>query len=116
MNALRWTIGLVTTLVAAGWILLNVIGGGFRRSFGASDNSAVLVPIGLIAAALIMASIIWPEQRSLMHVVALVMLGLLVASVALMRDTVFIGSLALCYVIAWFVFYYRTVWATSTPT
>jgi len=116
MNGLRWTIGLLTAVAVAGWIALNVIGGGFRRSFGASDNSAVLVPVGLIAAALIVASVVWPQYRALMHVVALIMLGLAVASVFLLRDTIFVGSLALFYVISWFVFYYRVVWATSTPT
>jgi hypothetical protein len=110
MNGLRWTIGVITAVVALGTVALAAVGGGFRRSFGASDNSAIIIAGVVIFAALTIASLVWPERRALMHVVALLMLAMCIA-VAVARPTVFITTIGVLYSAAWLAFYYHAVWA-----
>lgn len=110
MNGLRWTIGIVTAVAALGTIVIAVIAGGFRRSFTGSDNSAPLIAGVVIFAALVIASVAWPERRALMHIVALVMLGLCIACVAVARQTVFVATVGILYAASWLTFYYRAVW------
>ena len=110
MLGFRWTIGIFTTVVALGVMMLATIGGGFRRSFGVSDNSAAIIAGVLLFAALALASVIWPERRPLMHVVAVLMLALCIALIMLVRQTVFIPTVGTMYAVSWLIFYYRTVW------
>ena len=110
MNGVRWAIGLVTTVAALGTVALAVLGGGFRRSFGASDNSAPIIAGVLIFAALAVASVVWPDRRTLLHVVAVLMLALAIACVFIARQTIFVAMAGLLYAGAWLVFYYRSVW------
>ena len=110
MIALRWIIGLVTVIVALGAIALNVIGGGFRRSFGASDNSPLVIVVTLIVTGLVIASVVWPERRGLMHIVAILMVGLCIGCVFLARETVFVATIGALYAAAWLTLYYRSVW------
>jgi hypothetical protein len=110
MNTLRWTIGIITTLLAAAWIALDVIGSGFRRSFGASPTSALLSIGPIVVALLVMASVAWPERRVLLHVVAIVMLALGIGCLFIARETVFVATCGLAYAGLWFLYYYRVVW------
>ncbi|HUQ83878.1 MAG TPA: hypothetical protein VM076_22200 [Gemmatimonadaceae bacterium] len=110
MNTLRWTIGIITALLAAGWVALDVVGTGFRRSFGASDTSPLLSIVPVVVALLVIASVAWPERRLLLHVVAVVMLALAVGCVFLARETVFVATVGLAYAGLWLLFYYRAVW------
>ena len=110
MTGLRWTIGIVTAVVALGTVALATIGGGFRRSFGASDNSAAIIAAIVIFAALTIASVAWPERRALMHVVALLMIGLCAACIVLARQTLFVATVGIVYVASWLMVYYRMVW------
>ena len=113
VNALRWTIGIITTLVAGGFFALAVIGGNFRRSFGASDNAPWMLVGPPLVAALILASLVWPERRVLLHVVAVIMIALCIGCAFLARETVFTAFIGLCYAGLWLAYYYRTVWATT---
>ena len=110
MNALRWTIGIVTAILALGTVALAVVGGGFRRSFGASDNSAAIIAGVVIFAALVVASVVWPDRRTLMHIVAALMLALCIVLITLVRQTVFIPTVGTTYAVSWLIFYYRMVW------
>lgn len=110
MNTLRWTIGIITTLLAAAWIALDVIGSGFRRSFGASATSPLLSIGPIVAALLVIASVGWPERRVLVHIVAVVMLALCIGCLYLARETAFVATLGLAYAGLWFLYYYRAVW------
>jgi hypothetical protein len=109
MIGLRWTIGVLTAAAALGTVALAVVGGGFRRSFGASDNSTAIIAGVVIFASLTLASVVWPERRTLMHVVALLMLALLVTC-ATRAPTLFIATVGILYAAAWLVLYYRAVW------
>jgi len=110
MTGLRWLIGIVTSLVALGAVILTFMGGGFRRSFGASDNSAVIVAVVVLFAGVVVASVVWPDRRPLMHVGAVAMLGLCVACVFVARQTVFVATVGVFYAAMWFILYYRTIW------
>ena len=112
---LRWILGIVMAVASIAFIAIAVIGGGFRRSFTGSDNAALFVVAAVVCGGLVMASLIWPERRLLMHVVAVLMLGLCIACVFVTRETMFVASIGLLYAIGWFAFYYRTVWATASP-
>jgi hypothetical protein len=112
MMTLRWTLGLVTTVVAIGWVALAIAGSGFRRSFGASGNPAWLIVIPVVVGLLVVASVVWPERRALLHVAALCMASLGVGCVFLARETVFVAALGVCYALTWFAFYYRAAWAS----
>ena len=113
MTTLRWTLGLVVTLTTAAFMALVIIGGGFRRSFGASDNSGLQIVIGLAVAGLVIASLIAPERRVLMHAVAVVIVAFAVLFLVIMRQAPVVASLGLLYAIGWFAFYYRAVWAPA---
>ena len=110
MNGLRWTVGIVTAVAALGTIALASVGGGFRRSFGASDNSAAIIAAVLIFAALAVASVLWPDRRTLLHMVAFLMLALCIACVLLARHAIFVATVGLLYAGTWLIFYYRSVW------
>ena len=110
---LRWILGLVLTIASAGFVALMVIAGGFRRSFGASDKGTPFVILALVCAAVILASLVWPERRVLMHVAAVVMAAFCVGLVFLARDTASTALLGAIYAAAWFTYYYRVVWAAD---
>lgn len=112
---LRWILGIVIAVASIGFIAIAVIGGGFRRSFTGSDNAALFVVAALVCTGLVMASLVWQERRMLMHVVAVLMLGLCIACVFVARETMFVASLGVLYAVGWFAFYYRTVWAAASP-
>ena len=113
MMTLRWTLGLLMALATAGWFAIVIIGGGFRRSFGASDASVLPAIVGVVVPVLVVASLVAPERRALLHVVAVLMVALAIMCLVLMRETVFVGSLGVLYAIAWLTFYYRAVWAPA---
>ena len=106
MLGLRWTLGIVTVLVTLMILAIAVVGGGFRRSFGASDNPIPTV-LALLAAALVLASLVWPEQRVLLHAVAVLMAAIVVGSLFLMREALVTAMLGVAYAAAWLSLYFR---------
>ena len=108
MLGLRWTLGVVTAIVTSGLLALAIIGGGFRRSFGASDNPLPGV-IALVAGVLVLASLVWPQQRVVLHVVAALMTGLVIGSLILARKEPVTGAAGVAYAAAWLSYYYRVL-------
>jgi hypothetical protein len=108
MLGLRWTLGIVTALVTLMILAIAVVGGGFRRSFGASHNPIPTV-LTLVVSTLVLASLVWPEQRALMHLVAVLMLALVAGSLFLMRESLGTAMLGVAYAAAWLSLYYRLV-------
>ena len=109
MLGLRWTLGVVTALAAGGWVALAAGGSGFRRSFGGSGNPAWMVLLPVVVGALVLASLVWPERRALLHAAAAAMLALVVGCVLLARETLFVAALGLAYAAAWLSYYYRAL-------
>jgi len=106
MIGFRWTLGIVTALVTAGLLAIAVIGGGFRRSFGASDSPMPIV-ITLAASGLVLASLVWPGQRVIVHLVALLMVGLAVGSIVVARKDFATAAFGVVYAAAWLSYYVR---------
>ena len=106
---LRWTIGIVTALVAAMWVALAVLGDGFRRSFGASENAPWMFFAPIVVGALVIASVMSPERRTLLHVVAVLMVALCLGSLWLARETMFVATMGVLYTGMWLTYYWRTV-------
>jgi hypothetical protein len=109
MNGLRWTIGIVTALAGAGWVALAVGGSRFRQSFGASANPALMTLLPIVAAALVIASVAFPERRLLLHLVAALMAVLIMGCAVIARETLFVATVGALYAGLWFLFYYHTV-------
>lgn len=108
MLAHRWTLGVVTAIVIAGLLAIAVIGGNFRRSFGASDSP---LPILLILAGggLVLASLAWPAQRPLQHGAAVHMTALAIGSMLLARREPATGVFGVAFAAAWLSLYVRLV-------
>lgn len=110
MLALRWCLGVVAGLLGGGFLTLFFVSNGFRRSFGASENSPLLAILPLAALGLLVAGVIAPGSRLLLHVAALTALGLLGFCVwQLIKEAATVMWLALFYLTAWLVFYGLTL-------
>jgi hypothetical protein len=106
VNGLRWVLGITTGVLLVGWILLEVVAGGFRRSFGASPT-APLVTIGPASVmVLILTSVIWPHHRGLLHLTAAVVALCVLASFWIMRESPGTGFMAILYMGTWLVYYW----------
>ena len=115
MNALRWSLVVVTGLVGVAWVLLVVWADSFRRSFGASPNAAATLVLPVVVLALILASLLLPEVRWLQHVVAALAAAVAVGCIVLMAETAVMGSLGLAYIMLWLLHYWHTVWRAPLP-
>lgn len=93
MNTLRWLLGIVTTLLLAGYILLVIAGGNFRRSFGASPLSPLLAVLPCVVLGRILASLLWPGLA-------------LIAAAFILRESITTGILAIGYLASWLAFYW----------
>lgn len=106
----RWLLGVVAVIGAAGWAAFALLGSEFRRSFGASPAGflqAVMVPATLV---LVLASVIVPTSRALLHVTAVAVAAAALASVLILREAPFLGGTGLCYFALWAFFYWQSAW------
>lgn len=107
MNALRWILGLVTSGAGLGWILLSVVGGGFRKSLGASEIPLLVVGAPLGVAGVLLAGLLFPGYRGLLHAgagVSVVILGICLLNPA------GLGGFGILYFGLWLTFYYLAAW------
>ncbi|MFO1459418.1 MAG: hypothetical protein U1G08_08405 [Verrucomicrobiota bacterium] len=111
MNALRWILGLATAGAGLGWVLLSVVGGGFRRSFGASDVPWVVAGAPVVVAAILLAGLLFPGHRGLLHAGAV--LAVLILGVCAMHPSG-LGGLGIAYFGLWLVFYYLAAWRAGS--
>ena len=106
MNALRWILGAIAILCGGGLVLLTVIGNGFRRSFGASEQNlwwTVLPSLGFL---LLVAALVFPGSKPLLHAAALAA-GVLMALCIwqLTVETAFPLWCGVVYLALWLVYY-----------
>ena len=107
MNALRWILGSITLLLTAGFWALMLIGDGFRRSFGASENSSWKAAVAVVVQLALIASIAFPGQRVLMHAAAAVLLVLALGCVWVLRESIFMGTSGLAFCALWTAYYLK---------
>lgn len=113
MLALRWTLAVIAALVGGGFLLLNAWDSGFRRSFGASDTGPLIPLVLVIIFGALIASVVVPDQRWLLHSTAVIVVALTVACFWMFRGSPFLGTVGWLYLGAWLVFYWQTAWATA---
>ena len=108
MMALRWTLGLTTALIGGAYLFLFLVSNGFRRSFGASENHPLLAILPLAAAALLLAGLLFPAQKLLLHLAAVAAVGLVCfCAWMLVKESATVLWFALLYLAAWFCFYWQ---------
>jgi hypothetical protein len=110
MTTLRWILGIPTFLAAGGWLLLAAWGDSFRRSWGASENSGFLVFGPFLAMAALLATLLFPQQKPLLHAVASGVVLLAVASCMLLPRAPGLAVTILAYCALWFCYYHMAAW------
>jgi len=106
MLTLRWILGSILVLLGGGFTILVIVSNGFRRSFGASPVHALFVALPLIAMVLLLAALIAPTQRMLLHVAAgaaVILVGFAIWQ--LIAESATVMWWGLLYLATWFVFY-----------
>ncbi|MEP6835302.1 MAG: hypothetical protein ABJB74_18095 [Gemmatimonas sp.] len=110
MIALRWVLGLLLGGMGGGFFVLTLVANGFRKSFGASEINPLLRVIPLAGMLVLLAGLVAPSNRPLLHVgaaCAVAMMGYcLWTMVTESADVVWIG---LIYGAVWLYFYWRTI-------
>ena len=106
-NGLRWSLFVLTVLVAVGWVALLFFADGFRRSFGASENAVWKWMIPLIVMVAFIFSLASPEQRTLLHAVAILAVLLAVGCGWLARQSVALGIAGFVYLGLWFGYFWQ---------
>lgn len=109
MNSFRWAFGILTTILLAGWAFLVVVGGNFRRSFGASPGAPLLPLLPGLLMGLVLATLLWPGQRPLLHLTAVAAVLGLLASVAILRESAATAAFVAAYLGCWLVFYWHAL-------
>ena len=105
MDALRWTLAGVTMLAALAWFVFFAWGNSFRSSFGASKNSEGLLFVPLLILGVLIGSLMLPEQKVFLHVVAVGVVLMTLLSLLLLPKFSGAGLIGLSYCGLWLVYY-----------
>jgi hypothetical protein len=118
VNALRWLLASAAGLVAILWLVLSVAGNSFRSSFGASAHGPLRMLLPVAVALVLMAAPFLPERRLVLHLGAVISVGLLLWCVVLVRETRFFAGVIAIYAASWLWYYWRSAWdaSRSIPT
>ena len=115
MHTLRWILGLILVLLGGGFFTLLVFSNGLRKSFGASENNPLVATLALVAAALLLSAIVWPENRLLLHAGAVAAVGLIGLCVwQLVSESATVLWFGIFYLLAWLAFYWGAAWRSGT--
>ena len=115
MQTLRWMLGAGAALVGVGFVGLFVLAERFRESFGASGNGPLKLVVPLVVLGLVLASVLRPESRGLLHVTAVAAVLTIAGALWVFREAPFLGTVGALYFGAWLLFYYLTLQA-GRPT
>ncbi|MFO1488964.1 MAG: hypothetical protein U1F65_10850 [Verrucomicrobiota bacterium] len=111
MNALRWILGSITVLFGGGFVFLMIVGNGFRRSFGASETSPLVVVLPLIGFLMLFAAILFPGSKPLLHTAAVAALSLIGFCLwIIFKEGDVPMWFAVAYLIAWLIYYWLAAW------
>lgn len=114
MNALRWILGSITLLFGGGFVFLMIVGNAFRKSFGASETSPLVIVLPLIGFALLFGAILFPGSKALLHTAAVAALGLAGFCLwIIFKESAPSMWLAVVYLIAWFAYYWLAAWRVA---
>lgn len=114
MAVLRWTLVVILLVIAGGFGFLVAVAAGFRRSFGASPHSPLLVALPFVAMAVLLAGLIYPASRPLLHAGAVAAAGLIAFCVwQSIRESAVITWFGVAYLVAWLAFYAMAAWPAA---
>jgi len=114
VNALRWILGGLIVLLGGGFIVLNLVAGGFRKSFGASEVNPLITLLPLVAMALLLAGLIFPASKPLLHAGAVAAVALIVFCVwQFIAESATVVWFAIAYLLVWLAFYWCAAWRTT---
>jgi hypothetical protein len=105
MMVMRWVLGIATFLAAGGLLLLASWAGSYRRSWGASEKSGLLVLGPLFVLMVLLATLVFPEAKVLLHFAAFGMAILSLASLLLFSQASGLCATILLYCGLWFGYY-----------
>lgn len=110
MLALRWTMGLILTALGGGFVALSMFARGFRRSMGASPFNPLLQILPLAAMAVLLAGLIVPTNRAVMHAGAGAALGIIGFCVwQAVSESAMVVWLGVAYALVWLWMYWKLV-------
>ena len=111
MQTLRWALGAGAALVGVAFVAFFVLAERFRESFGASGNGTATLVVPLLVLGLVLASVVWPGSRGLLHLTAVAAVLALAGALWVSRAAPFLGAGGALYFGAWLLFYYLTLQA-----
>jgi hypothetical protein len=103
---------MTTFLAAGGLLLLASWAGSYRRSWGASESSRLLVVGPLLALMVLLATLVFPEATLLLHLAAMGMIVLSMASLLLFSQASGLCATILVYCGLWFGYYGLAAWSS----
>ena len=111
MNALRWILGSIAVALGGGFVFLVIISNAFRKSFGASTKGPLVLVLTLAALGLLLAALLFPACKPLLHLAAVAAVGLVGFCIwQMVAESALVLWLALIYLAAWFAFYWLAAW------
>ena len=114
MNALRWILGSITVLFGSGFVFLMIVGSAFRKSFGASETSPLVVVLPLLGFLLLFGAILFPGSKLILHAAAMAAIGLVGFCLwIIFKESALSMWLAVGYLIAWFAYYWLAAWRVA---
>jgi hypothetical protein len=114
MNALRWILGSIAVLLGGGFVGLALLGNAFRKSFGASEHSPILLGLPVAGVLLLLSALLFPANKPLLHVAAVSALGLLASCLwQICREGATALWFAVAYLTTWFGYYGLAVWRAA---
>lgn len=114
MLALRWILGIALLVLGGFFVVSAIVSNGLRRLLHQPELHVLQVALPLLAMAVVLAALVLPQQRTLLHAAALAALGLVGFCIWLMVTELAIDVLwALLCLAGWFWFYWRALAAAA---
>jgi len=111
MNTLRWILGAIIVLLGGGFIILSMVAGSFRKSFGASELNPLVTILPLAGMALLLTSLIFTANKPLLHLAAIAAVGLVGFCVwQMVKEAATVMWFPLLYLAGWFLYYWLAAW------
>ena len=112
--ALRWILGIALIVLGGFFVVSAIVSNGFRRLLHEPELPVLQVALPLLALAVVLAALVMPRHRTLLHAAALAALGLVGFCIWLLVAELAIDVLwALPCLAGWFWFYRRALAAAA---
>lgn len=114
MNTLRWVLCGIIVLLGGGFVVLSMVAGAFRKSFGASDVNPLITILPLVGMALLLGSLIFTTHKPLLHLAAIAAVGLGgFCGWQMVKEAATVMWFPLLYLAVWFFYYWHAAFRTA---